>query len=397
MERSENLNSKSHILHSRQLKQLSIGINSFNFSKRITAKYSIFRKSANPPALIFLRLFSIRDVNKGGEGGLQFLASFVSRRLMNIQPGMILNTQKINKSASNVKINLSLFPESIDAAPNAFGAASISNYNASYVILDKRMLPDKQISTQTAQTTKNVIARSETPREIYPERDSSVTSFPQICPEPGDSSALPQNDKRRAWDNRLMVFSNQNHSVFLRKITDKYLQTASEDISTGIILNTQKVNNSALKIGTNIFSVTDYPEAGNNSTNVNYHRPERISAFFNDIPHYRLPKRSNLLIHKSEIDSLPLAMAKRNVAMLEKHIVNKSTELILRKPITQNTNTVSSKDYQHKEKIISPKMTENLTKDLKERSAHEINMIADKVYKIIEKKITIEKDRKGLR
>jgi len=465
-----------------------------NFSKRIINKYTIFRKSTNLPALIFLKLFGTRVMNKiininriesinnyfrphfnlyfkvindvfpiyysiiekrashlpptlalphkgglskgviargrsprnnrigseqspqtpyfsasnspippfqkGGKGGLQFPSSFTSRRLMNIQPGIILNTKKINNPASNVKINLSLFPgvstnlnlrEFNDSTmhvihrltPKAFGVTATSNYNAPYVIQDKRTLPEKQISTQTTQTTKMVIARSKTPREVYPERNDEILRY-------------AQNDKRRAWNDRLVIFSRQNQSVFLRRIIDKYLHTTSVGISPGMILNTQKINNPALKIGANTFSVTDYPEAGNNSKNVNYHRQEKISALFNNIPRYLLPKRSNSLIYKSEIDFLPLAMTKRNVAMIEKHIVNKSTDLILRKPITQNTNTVSeSKDHQHKENVILPKTAKDLTKDLKEKSVHEINMIADKVYKILEKRIAIEKDRRG--
>ena len=45
-------------------KALLIGLSGLDFSTRIASKYAIFRKSANLPALIFLRLFGIRGVNK---------------------------------------------------------------------------------------------------------------------------------------------------------------------------------------------------------------------------------------------------------------------------------------------------------------------------------------------
>jgi len=229
----------------------------------------------------------------------------------------------------------------------------------------------------------STISKDEIPHEAYPEQDHEILRY-------------AQNDKQKAWNDRLIIFSRQNQNVFLRRIIDKYLKITGKDISLGMILNRQKATNPALKRGTNIFSVIDYPEAGNNSKDVNYYGQENKSAFFNGIPHYRLPKWYESLIHKGEIASLPLTIPKRNIAMIERHIINKYTELILRKPITQNTNISESKDYQHKEKIISPKMTGDLTKDLKEKSAYEINMIADKVYKILEKRISIEKDRKGL-
>jgi hypothetical protein len=267
--------------------------------------------------------------------------------------------------------------------PKTFRVTAASDYNAPYVILDKRTLPEKQPLTQITQTFQNLIARGRSPRSNLigswqaAKRAGQERGYTPLYPTQDGIYPLPFWERVRACP---------------------VLDTEVRGISPGMILNTQKASNPAVKIDTNMFSVFDYPEAGNNSKNVNYHRQEKTSASFNDIPHYPLPKRSNSLMHESEIDSLPLTMAKENVAMMEKHIVNKSIELILRKPITQNVNTVSeSKDYQHKEEIISPQMTEYLTKDFKKRSAHEINVIADKVYKILEKRISIEKDRMGLR
>jgi len=74
-----------------------------------------------------------------------------------------------------------------------------------------------------------------------------------------------------------------------------------------------------------------------------------------------------------------------------------STELILKKPVVQKTDIVSEdKEHLHEEKIASTERSDNLIEPFKGRSIYEINTIADKVYKIIERKISIEKDRRGL-
>ncbi len=56
--------SMQFILPSITKKTLHIGIAGFNFSNRLIAKYIIFKKSINLPALIFLRLFGTGIVNK---------------------------------------------------------------------------------------------------------------------------------------------------------------------------------------------------------------------------------------------------------------------------------------------------------------------------------------------
>jgi len=87
---------------------------------------------------------------------------------------------------------------------------------------------------------------------------------------------------------------------------------------------------------------------------------------------------------------------------LKNAVNNKSTtELILRKPVTQNANIVSKTiENLQTEKTTSIKILDTAIKEsskIKIDSTHEINMIADKVYKIIEKRIAIEKERRGWR
>lgn len=75
---------------------------------------------------------------------------------------------------------------------------------------------------------------------------------------------------------------------------------------------------------------------------------------------------------------------------------NFSSELILKKPAIQNTQ-INSENKATVEKTASQNINETFIRgSFKEKPPHEINRIADTVYKIIEKRIMIEKDRRGL-
>ncbi|VVB94582.1 Uncharacterised protein [uncultured archaeon] len=75
---------------------------------------------------------------------------------------------------------------------------------------------------------------------------------------------------------------------------------------------------------------------------------------------------------------------------------NPTAELILKKPVVQKTESISENKEQV-EKTASRNINDTLVSEsFKEKSLHEINRIADTVYKIIEKRISIEKDRRGL-
>jgi hypothetical protein len=75
-----------------------------------------------------------------------------------------------------------------------------------------------------------------------------------------------------------------------------------------------------------------------------------------------------------------------------------STDLVLRKAVIQKPNDVSDNiDHLQREKTSPAKMNNNLVQEsFKEIPISEISMIADKVYTIIERKISIEKDRRGM-
>ena len=75
-----------------------------------------------------------------------------------------------------------------------------------------------------------------------------------------------------------------------------------------------------------------------------------------------------------------------------------ANEPVLNIPTSQNANNLQEKiEKIPAGSINSTRINENLIKESSQhRPVHEIHMIADKVYKIIEKKISIEKDRRGL-
>jgi hypothetical protein len=75
-----------------------------------------------------------------------------------------------------------------------------------------------------------------------------------------------------------------------------------------------------------------------------------------------------------------------------------ASEPVLNVPTSQNANIVPKKiDNIPAGSINSTGINESLIKESSpHKQVHEIHMIADKVYKIIEKKISVEKDRRGL-
>lgn len=65
MKPHKKLNTKPNILMSDATpKTLLIGLKGLNFSNRIASKYTLFRKATNLPALVFLKLFGRRFLNK---------------------------------------------------------------------------------------------------------------------------------------------------------------------------------------------------------------------------------------------------------------------------------------------------------------------------------------------
>jgi hypothetical protein len=75
---------------------------------------------------------------------------------------------------------------------------------------------------------------------------------------------------------------------------------------------------------------------------------------------------------------------------------NSSQELIFKKPVVQKTEIIPE-NREQAEKTAPWNINDTFIREsFKEKPFHEINRIADTVYKMIEKRISIEKDRRGL-
>ena len=126
-----------------------------------------------------------------------------------------------------------------------------------------------------------------------------------------------------------------------------------------------------------------------------------VSAFRNR----RLPRGSINLSHDNVFSNplinfeYPYRFNKKNIlSEVNNDTIYESNELVLKKPSPQKTEVFSeNKGEAQNENISSSKIHYNLGKELtREKPTHEIDIIADRVYKIIERRISIEKDRRGL-
>ncbi|MBF8251523.1 MAG: hypothetical protein HW382_1151 [Deltaproteobacteria bacterium] len=154
------------------------------------------------------------------------------------------------------------------------------------------------------------------------------------------------------------LFGWQNKNILRAKITDKYLQFAEMKI------NARKANISTLKNYTDL-------------------SPDMI-----------YPVRGNIYQDSSAIEQEKTLSGLKNSI---NNINNKTTELILRKPVAQSSNIASEiKENLQRERATSIKIHDSVIKDSsKTNPINEINIIADNVYKIIEKRISIERERRG--
>lgn len=158
------------------------------------------------------------------------------------------------------------------------------------------------------------------------------------------------------------AFPEQNQAgVFLKIITPKLLQKREKDILPGIRFNKHKINDLILStpLGTTHLTGARYKSA----------LPDMIYPLQDE----------NSLSNRPKI--LPVETSK----------------LIFRKPAMQSNDTaLENNQVLQTEKRISLKTNDDLEKDfLKKAPMPEINIIADKVYKIIENRISVEKERRG--
>ena len=442
--------------------KLHTGLSGFNFSTRIASKYAIFRKSINLPALIFLRLFGTRIVNKiTNISRIEFINNYF-RLHLNFYFKMI---SQLNQTLSNypllpAKISNYVMPnlllgkvqggKGIDQSAKKVSTAEIASLLLTMTgreaekggvdglfgwqnknilrakITDKYLqFAEMKINTRTANisTLKNYTDLS--PDMVYPVRgniyqDSSAIEQEKTFIKYGAGSTEIQKplnllDSRSllktCWDKfhgndgleyfqiksgnsfpnviarsgapkqsnlsvRLPIFWRamtgreaekggvdglfgwQNKNILRAKITDKYLQFAEMKI------NTRTANISTLKNYTDLSPDMVYPVRGN------------------------IYQDSSAIEQEKTLSGLKNSI---------NNINNKTTELILRKPVAQSSNIASEiKENLQRERATSIKIHDSVIKDSsKTNPINEINIIADNVYKIIEKRISIERERRG--
>ena len=442
--------------------KLHTGLSGFNFSTRIASKYAIFRKSINLPALIFLRLFGTRIVNKiTNISRIEFINNYfrlhlnfyfkmisqLNQTLSNypllpakisnyVMPNLLLGkvqggkgiAQSAKKGSTAEIASLLLTMTGREAEKGGVdGLFGWQNKNILRAkITDKYLqFAEMKINTRTANisTLKNYTDLS--PDMVYPVRgniyqDSSAIEQEKTFIKYGAGSTEIQKplnllDSRSllktCWDKfhgndgleyfqiksgnsfpnviarsgapkqsnlsvRLPIFWRamtgreaekggvdglfgwQNKNILRTKITDKYFQFAEMKIKT------HKANTSTLKNYTDLSPDMVYPVRGN------------------------IYQDSSAIEQEKTLSGLKNSI---------NNINNKTTELILRKPVAQSSNIASEiKENLQRERATSIKIHDSVIKDSsKTNPINEINIIADNVYKIIEKRISIERERRG--
>lgn len=396
MKQHKNINIKLNILVTDVTPKASlIGLIGFYFSKRIATKYTFFRKSINLPALIFLRLFGTENINKitninriesiNNYFGLQL--SFYVRMINQLNQTLSsyplsMTRREARKGSEGGLFRVQRGILGVDMPSIFYRHSNFLNHN---VI---KHLKGVSVLKPYSQKPTNDFIQSETVhhyyalyapqhlKSLYGETQKSkplnllqekvqggkgiAQSAKKVSTTEIASLLLAMTGRGAEKGGEDGLFERQNKNILRSKITDKYLQFAEMKI------NKRKANASTLKNYTAL-------------------SPDMI-----------YPVRGNIYQHSSAIEQeKTLSGLKKSI----NNINNKTTELILRKPVAQSSNIASEiKENLLAEKTISTKINDNLMKDsFKEGSVPEINMIADKVYKIIEKRISVEKERRGWR
>jgi hypothetical protein len=197
------------------------------------------------------------------------------------------------------------------------------------------------------------------------------------------------------------IFSSTKKVRISSSIENKRILSSTintDKASTLVFATHQRINLSSSQQIINIPDLS-YRQLFNHENNLT--GQSEVSAFRN----IRLPRRSNNL-SPDNVFSTSLVNFERLYRFIKRSrspevdndSIYESRELILKKSTPQKMEVSSeNKEEAQKENISSSKIDYDLGKELtKEKPIHEINRIADRVYKIIERRISIEKDRRGL-
>ena len=413
MKQHKNLNTKLNILEADVTPKASlIGLGGFHFSNQISAKYIIFRKSTNLPALIFLRLFATGIVNE------------------------ITNINHMEFINNYFRLQLSFYLKMINHAFNHYLypllSSKISNY-AMQSLLHGKVQGSKGItqSAKKASTAKiALLSLAIAGREAKKGDEGRLLGLQKRISEIAllkhslhNKTKLLSNRNPAMLEDRnlkaakmypdnvkLKLLPHEAHMSLWHVKGSKNLLPSHETSAQDASLPTpqdrgSKWNSYHQGKGDNIkFPLPLWERVRVRGREV-FPEQKQLDVFLKKMTHKYLP--SNLLEttlltgsrYKSTLPDMIYSLPGENLlSKRPKALRGEPSELIFRKPTMQSNDTVlENKQDLLTEKRISLKTNNDMAKDfLKKIPMPDINSIADKVYKIIERKIDIEKDRRGL-
>ena len=189
----------------------------------------------------------------------------------------------------------------------------------------------------------------------------SVKGILERINPPGDQRILGIDTSSPAIQMR-NIFSNEKNGAFYDQISKKYLRMQSEETSSTSLLNKQNANIHIKESNIDIPLEIVFPQRGI------------------DFQHAKIGR-----------DSI---FSDRNDPGID--ITKRISDLVLRKPdMVDVFNIKSDIDRSYRNKEFSPIMAEKPAKRVIPKN-DEMNRIADRVYKILETRLLVEKERRGL-
>ncbi|NOR16997.1 hypothetical protein GQ543_04725 [candidate division WOR-3 bacterium] len=158
------------------------------------------------------------------------------------------------------------------------------------------------------------------------------------------------------------IFSNEKNGAFYDQISKKYLQMQSEETSSTSLFNKRNANVHIKESNIDMPLETVFPQIGIDFQHAKIGR-DSIFSDWND-PGIDITKRIS--------------------------------DLVLRKPDMVDVFNIKSEiDRSYRDKELSSVMAEKPAKRVIPKN-DEMNRIADRVYKILETRLLVEKERRGL-
>jgi hypothetical protein len=431
----------SHDLKS-NISKITIGLDSLYFSKRITSKYDVFRKYDSLPALIFCRLFDIRNVhnslhcepfsnylyfqnfsniiNQLHKSMTFFSNSVISTCDIRAYTGIQTSTICYNPVSIYQEVNKFIYPVSATGKTHAKSGNQnkfIRNIVHEKIVYEQIREEKKQYITESYQLplcTRDILISINSMTLSYPHRESNL-EFVDPKPSWTVSSAKKMNKNPINLNNAIQVmYVPSKNSVNLTIIYHVHNKNKKNFTSRlNLIFTSAKKVNKALMNTSEIFQRNDElsHQQTKNIQGLQYGSIFNQDAKFgrgNLVPYFKNGRILRGDINPSSDNTFPKLqtdfeyvyqfMKKGRSPKVSEESIHNSQELVFKKPAPQKPVTIyENEEVIQTEKVLSGGMPDHLIKDFQnEKSIHYIDMIADRVYRIIERRISIERDRSGL-